>query len=116
MGRTITCARAAWFSYVVITDDRHETVRLRDRGVTTLFGDAANQELLEHARIGEARILIVAIRDEHATPPGSSTGPARSRRACPWSCAPTTRASATRSWRWAATSRRSSASWRWRSR
>jgi CPA2 family monovalent cation:H+ antiporter-2 len=52
---------------VVITDDRHETVRLRDRGVTTLFGDAANPELLEHARIADARILIVAIRDEHST-------------------------------------------------
>ncbi|MET0773815.1 MAG: cation:proton antiporter, partial [Candidatus Limnocylindrales bacterium] len=68
VGRLVTSAlERRGFSYVVITDDRHETVRLRDRGVTTLFGDAANAEMLEHARIGEARILIVAIRDEHST-------------------------------------------------
>lgn len=68
VGRLVTAAlERRGFSYVVVTDDRHETVRLRDRGVTTLFGDAANAELLEHARISEARILIVAIRDEHST-------------------------------------------------
>jgi CPA2 family monovalent cation:H+ antiporter-2 len=52
---------------VVLTDDRHETARLRERGTTTLFGDAANPDLLAHARISDARLLIVAIRDEHAT-------------------------------------------------
>jgi CPA2 family monovalent cation:H+ antiporter-2 len=68
VGRLVTSALdRRGFAYVVITDDRYETVRLRDKGVTTLFGDAANPELLEHARIADARILIVAIRDEHAT-------------------------------------------------
>jgi CPA2 family monovalent cation:H+ antiporter-2 len=68
VGKLITQAlERRGFTYVVITDDRHETVRLREKGVTTLFGDAANPELLEHARIGEARMLIVAIRDEHST-------------------------------------------------
>jgi CPA2 family monovalent cation:H+ antiporter-2 len=68
VGRLLTSAlERRGFPYVVITDDRYETARLRDRGVTTLFGDAANPELLGHARIDEARILIVAIRDEHAT-------------------------------------------------
>lgn len=55
------------FSYVVITDDRHETARLRERGIPTLYGDAANLRLLHHAHIGEARMVIVAIRDEHST-------------------------------------------------
>jgi CPA2 family monovalent cation:H+ antiporter-2 len=68
VGRLLTAALdRRGFSYVVITDDRHETVRLRDRGVTTLFGDAANPDLLGHARVADARILIVAIRDEHST-------------------------------------------------
>ena len=68
VGRLLTSALdRRGFSYVVITDDRYETTRLRDRGVPTLFGDAANAEMLGHARIGEARILIIAIRDEHAT-------------------------------------------------
>lgn len=68
VGRLVTSAlERRGFSFVVITDDRHETARLRQRGTTTLFGDAANPELLAHAHIAEARLLIVAIRDEHAT-------------------------------------------------
>ncbi len=68
VGRLVTSAlERRGFSYVVITDDRHETARLRERGTVTLFGDAANPELLAHAHLGQARLLIVAIRDEHAT-------------------------------------------------
>lgn len=68
VGRLVTSAiERRGFGYVVLTDDRHETARLRERGTTTLFGDAANPDLLAHARITEARLLIVAIRDEHAT-------------------------------------------------
>lgn len=68
VGRLVTSAlERRGFTYVVLTDDRHETARLRERGTTTLFGDAANPDLLKHAHITEARLLIVAIRDEHAT-------------------------------------------------
>lgn len=68
VGRLVSSAlERRGFTYVVITDDRHETARLRAQGTITLFGDAANPDLLTHARIAEARLLIVAIRDEHAT-------------------------------------------------
>jgi CPA2 family monovalent cation:H+ antiporter-2 len=68
VGRLVTSAlERRGFRYAVITDDRHETARLRARGITTLYGDAANPELLAHARSADARMLIVAIRDEHST-------------------------------------------------
>ncbi len=67
VGRLVTSALdRRGFSYVVITDDRHETARLRARGTPTLFGDASNPELLAHAHLAEARVLIVAISDSHA--------------------------------------------------
>ncbi len=68
VGRLITSAlERRGFPYVVVTDDRYETMRLRALGVPTLFGDAANAELLEHARVSNARVLIVAIADGHAS-------------------------------------------------
>jgi CPA2 family monovalent cation:H+ antiporter-2 len=68
VGRLVTSAlERRGFGYLVITDDRHETARLRERGTPTLFGDAANPDLLTLAHITEARMLIVAIRDEHST-------------------------------------------------
>ncbi len=67
VGRLITSAlERRGFPYVVITDDRHETSRLRELGKPTLFGDAANPELLGHARLSAARVLIVAMSDGHA--------------------------------------------------
>ena len=41
--------------------------RLRELGTPTLFGDAANPELLAHAHLASARVLIVAIADGHAS-------------------------------------------------
>jgi CPA2 family monovalent cation:H+ antiporter-2 len=67
VGRLITAALdRRGFPYLVITDDRHETARLRDLGTPTLFGDAANPDLLAHARLSTAKVLIVAIADGHA--------------------------------------------------
>ncbi|MBX3030863.1 MAG: cation:proton antiporter [Chloroflexi bacterium] len=67
VGRLITSAlERRGFTYAVITDDRHETTRLRAQGTVTLFGDAANPEILQHAHIDSARVLIVAISDAHA--------------------------------------------------
>jgi CPA2 family monovalent cation:H+ antiporter-2 len=67
VGRLVTSALdRRSFPYVVITNDRHEAQRLRDRGTPVLSGDAAIPALLEHARIREARVLVVAMRDGHA--------------------------------------------------
>ncbi len=67
VGRLITSALdRRGLPYVVVTDDRYETMRLRGLGVPTLFGDAANPELLAHAHVAAARVLVVAIADAHA--------------------------------------------------
>jgi CPA2 family monovalent cation:H+ antiporter-2 len=67
VGRLVTAALdRRSFPYVVITNDRHEAQRLRDRGTPVLSGDAAIPALLEHARIREARVLVVAMRDGYA--------------------------------------------------
>jgi voltage-gated potassium channel Kch len=55
------------FRYLVITQDRREVESLREDGVPALYGDASNPELLEQAGIHEARTIIVAISDPHAT-------------------------------------------------
>ena len=45
-----------------------ETVRNeRDRGVPVMFGDASRPEILEHAGIGRARVVVIAISDRAAT-------------------------------------------------
>ncbi len=68
VGRMISSAlERRGFRYVVITQDRREVESLRDDGVPALYGDASNPELLEQARIHEARTIIVAISDPHAT-------------------------------------------------
>lgn len=67
VGRLVTSAlERRSVPYLVITNDRHEARRLRDRGTPVLSGDAAIPALLEHARIREARVLVVAMRDGHA--------------------------------------------------
>ena len=54
------------FAYIVITDDRREVDRLRQAGVRALYGDAANPDLLIHAGLRVARVLVVAMRDAHS--------------------------------------------------
>jgi CPA2 family monovalent cation:H+ antiporter-2 len=51
------------FHFLVIEEDQRIVRELRARGVMTLLGDAANQVLLDRARLREARVLIVAIPD-----------------------------------------------------
>jgi CPA2 family monovalent cation:H+ antiporter-2 len=41
--------------------------RLRDQGHHALYGDASNLEVLRHAHVETARVLVVAIPDEHAS-------------------------------------------------
>jgi CPA2 family monovalent cation:H+ antiporter-2 len=68
VGRTIaTVFERRGFHYLVISQDRWAIEELRGRGVPAIYGDAARPELLEHAGIGLARMLIVAIGDGHAT-------------------------------------------------
>jgi CPA2 family monovalent cation:H+ antiporter-2 len=68
VGRLITSALdRRGFRYVVITTDRHDMARLRDQGTPVLFGDAADPALLALANLAEARVLIVAIADSHAS-------------------------------------------------
>jgi CPA2 family monovalent cation:H+ antiporter-2 len=55
------------FTYVVITEQRVEVERLRARGVTALYGEASNLELLERAQVASARVVIVASSDPHVT-------------------------------------------------
>jgi len=52
--------------YVVVSDDRREIERLRARGISALYGDAANAELLGEAHLPRARVVIVALPDAHA--------------------------------------------------
>ena len=45
-----------------------DTVRQeRDRGVPVLFGDASRPEILEHAGLSRARVVVIAISDTAAT-------------------------------------------------
>ncbi len=67
VGRLVTSAlERRSFPYLVITTDRHEVRRLRERGTPVLSGDASIPALLSDARVAEARVLVVAIRDAHA--------------------------------------------------
>jgi monovalent cation:H+ antiporter-2, CPA2 family len=55
------------FRYVVITQQRDEVDRLRSGGVTAIYGDASNREMLEMAGLRDARLVIVATSDPHET-------------------------------------------------
>ncbi len=54
------------FEFVVISQDRHDVERLRELGRPVVYGDASNRELLEAAGVASARVIVVAIPDEHA--------------------------------------------------
>jgi K+:H+ antiporter len=55
------------FRYVVVTLQRDEVDGLRARGIPAIYGDAANQEVLELAHVGEARLVIVASSEANET-------------------------------------------------
>jgi CPA2 family monovalent cation:H+ antiporter-2 len=55
------------FPFVVVSSERHDVQRLRDQGHPALFGDASNLEVLKHTHLETARVLVVAIPDEHAS-------------------------------------------------
>lgn len=52
----------------IAVEANHLTVRSeRKKGIKIIFGDASRPEILEHAHIGKARIMVVAISDAAAT-------------------------------------------------
>ncbi|MEX2184274.1 MAG: YbaL family putative K(+) efflux transporter [Chloroflexota bacterium] len=53
------------FRYVVVTQQRDEVDGLRGQGITAIFGDGSNPEVLEMARVSAARLIIVATSDPH---------------------------------------------------
>ncbi len=49
---------------LVIEGDAERIGSLNQRGIPTLYGDASNSEVMGHARLDRARVLVVTIPDE----------------------------------------------------
>lgn len=67
VGRTV--ARALddrGFGYVVVEEHRRTVEALRARGIQALYGDIADAELLDHAGLAHARVLVFAAYDPPA--------------------------------------------------
>jgi CPA2 family monovalent cation:H+ antiporter-2 len=67
------------FSYVVIDEDRRTVEELRRRGIAALYGDLADDKLLDHVGIGRARVMVFAAYD----PPAAEFAVEHARRANP---------------------------------
>ncbi|NTV99948.1 MAG: sodium:proton exchanger [Oscillochloris sp.] len=52
---------------LVVEIDARRAAEFTERGVPTLFGDAANSEVLTHAGLAQARALVVTLPDEAAS-------------------------------------------------
>jgi CPA2 family monovalent cation:H+ antiporter-2 len=52
---------------LVVEQDAARATEFQQRGVPTLFGDAANSELLTHTGLARARALVVTLPDEIAS-------------------------------------------------
>jgi len=50
----------------VIELDAGKVVELQRRGIPTLYGDAANSDILSHAHLAQARAVVVTLPDEPA--------------------------------------------------
>ncbi len=59
--------RERGISYVVLELNPHTVREARERGEPVLYGDAASPEVLAHAGIVRARVIVVAIADPSAT-------------------------------------------------
>jgi monovalent cation:H+ antiporter-2, CPA2 family len=67
VGRTVASAlESRGFRYVVIEEHRRTVEGLRARGIQALYGDTADAELLRHAGIRSARVLVFAAYDPPA--------------------------------------------------
>jgi len=66
-GRNLArAANSAGIPYVVIEMNPETVRREREKGKPIFFGDATQEEILQHANIAEARIVVVAINDPSA--------------------------------------------------
>lgn len=67
-GRNIArVARAAGIPYVIIEINPQVVREEREKGEPIFFGDATHEAVLQHARLKEARIIVVVINDPAAT-------------------------------------------------
>ena len=67
VGRTVARAlEARGFGYVVVEEHRRTVESLRERGVQALYGDIADAQLLEHAGLRHAKVLVFAAYDPPA--------------------------------------------------
>jgi monovalent cation:H+ antiporter-2, CPA2 family len=80
VGRTVARAlESRGFGYVVIEEHRRTVEGLRERGIQALYGDIADADLLKHAGIARARVLVFAAYD----PPAAEFAVEHSRRMNP---------------------------------
>lgn len=57
---------AVGIPFVVIDYNQTTVTRLRQTGLTVLYGDPADLDLLDHAQVDLARVLVIAIPDRHS--------------------------------------------------
>jgi CPA2 family monovalent cation:H+ antiporter-2 len=80
VGRTVARAlEARSFRFVVVEEDRRTVEALRKHGIHALYGDIADAQLLHHAAIERARVLVFAAYD----PPAAEFAVEHSRRVNP---------------------------------
>lgn len=51
------------FSYLIIELDPNAVEKARSQGVPNIYGDASNPEILKHARLDKARVMLCTIPD-----------------------------------------------------
>lgn len=66
-GRVAAVLEKQKFSYLVIELDPNLVAQARARGIPVIYGDASNPEILAHAGLDKARVLICTIPDYVAT-------------------------------------------------
>jgi len=67
-GRNLArAAKAASVPYVIIEMNPDTVAEEKAKGQPIHYGDATNEKVLEHANVGEARIVVIAISDAGAT-------------------------------------------------
>jgi CPA2 family monovalent cation:H+ antiporter-2 len=63
----VTVLERLHIPHLVVEIDANRAAEFSECGIATLFGDAANSEVLNHAGLDHARALVVALPDEAAT-------------------------------------------------
>jgi CPA2 family monovalent cation:H+ antiporter-2 len=66
-GHIVTVLKRLNVPYLIVEQDANRASELNQDGAATLFGDAANSEILNHAGLEHARALVVTVPDETVT-------------------------------------------------